>query len=315
MHSPVCVIGTIFIDCKGFAIQSYHPYTRNLGNIQFVHGGVGRNIAENLANLHLLTTFVTSVDDTAIGREVVERLQKLKVNNEYQIRSKQRGMGMWLAVLDEKGDLAGSISQIPDFTLLQRFIASKGKTVIGQSSHIALELDLTIEIANHVIKIAKKEKKPIYGVPGNLDVILKHTEILGDLDCFICNNFEADLFLKLDFTNLTVDQKIDSLIQFVERSGLGSMVVTLGDQGSVYYDSFTKDSGYQPVFPVKLVDTSGAGDAFFSGTVMGLIKGLPLKKAVICGTKVAGWTIESPENTCLDLPMKIQQDEFFRKQL
>jgi pseudouridine kinase len=307
----VLVIGTIFIDCKGFAKQNYHPSTRNLGIIQFVHGGVGRNVAENLANLNLSTCFVSSVDATAIGTEVVEKLHKSKVNTDDLIESKQLGMGMWLAILNEKGDLAGSISQMPDLTLLQELITRKGKEMIQKSTHIALELDLNYQIAHSVIKLAEEEKKPIYGISGNLDVILNHRELLDRLDCFICNNFEADLFLEQDFTNLNIDQKQESLIQFVDRMGMNSMVVTLGENGAVYYNSQTKEVGYQPVFPVKLVDSSGAGDAFFSGTVMGLVRGLSLQEAVICGTKVAGWTIESSENTYPELPIKIKQDEFF----
>jgi pseudouridine kinase len=312
MPHSILVIGTIFIDCKGFAKQKYHPSTRNLGNIQFVHGGVGRNVAENLANLNLATFFVSSVDTNAIGKEVAERLQKSKVNTKYLIESKRLGMGMWLAILDENGNLAGSISQMPDLILLQKLIARKGKEMIGQSTHIALELDLNYQIANSVIKLAKKANKPIYGVPGNLDVILSHKDLLNYLDCFICNNFEADQFFKLDFTNLNIAQKQESLIQFVDRMRMGSMVVTLGEKGAVYYNPQTKEVGYQPVFPVKLVDSSGAGDAFFAGTVMGLVKRLSLKEAVICGTKVAGWTIESTENINQELPIKIKQDEFFK---
>ncbi|MGM0876134.1 MAG: carbohydrate kinase family protein [Bacillota bacterium] len=196
-------------------------------------------------------------------------------------------------------------------TLLQELIKHKGKEMIQQSTHIALELDLNIEIVQNVIKLTQEEKKPIYGVTGNLDVILKHRDILERLDCFICNNFEADLFFELDFTNMNLCQQQKSLIQFVDPAGMGSIVVTL-EKGAIYYDSQTKEVGYQPVFPVKLIDSSGADDAFFSGTVMGLAKGLPLREAVICGTRVAGWTIESTENTCLDLPMKIKQDPFFK---
>jgi pseudouridine kinase len=312
MPPSILVIGTVFIDCKGFAKQKYYPSTRNLGTIQFVHGGVGRNVAENLANLNLATFFVSSVDTNAIGKEVAERLQKSKVNTTNLIKTKQLGMGMWLAILDEYGNLAGSISQMPDLTHLQKLIAHKGKEMIGQSTHIALELDLNYQIAHNVIKLAEEAKIPIYGVPGNLDVILNHRELLDHLDCFICNNFEADLFLELDFTNLNIDQKQESLIQFVDRMGMGSMVVTLGEKGAVYYNPQNKEAGYQPVFPVKLVDSSGAGDAFFSGTVMGLVKGLSLKEAVICGTKVAGWTIESTENINPELPKLIKQDEFFK---
>ncbi|XEC93454.1 carbohydrate kinase family protein [Paenibacillus tarimensis] len=313
MQPFVLVVGTIFIDCKGFANQKYHPSARNLGNIQFVHGGVGRNVAENLANLGVPVLFATSVDASPIGKDVANRLRRSKVDISFVVESKKLGMGMWLAILDDQGDLAGSISQMPDLALLQELIARKGKEMIRQSTHIALELDLNLTIAQSVIKLAEEEKKPVYGIPGNLDVILANRGLLDNLDCFICNNFEADRFLALEFTQLNIAQKQEALIQFVNRTGLRSMVVTLGANGAVYYDSRTKETGHQHVFPVNVVDSSGAGDAFFSGTVMGLVKGLTLKDAVLCGTKVAGWTIESTDNTNLELPAKMGHDPFFKQ--
>ncbi|RCW50883.1 PfkB family carbohydrate kinase [Paenibacillus prosopidis] len=75
------------------------------------------------------------------------------------------------------------------------------------------------------------------------------------------------------------------------------MVITMGGNGSIYYDTSTKESGYQPFFPAKLSIPAAQGDAFFSGKVMGLAKGLSIKEAVIRGTKVAGWTIESTKTT------------------
>ncbi len=315
MGHSVSVIGTIFIDCKGFARQNYHPDGRNLGSIQFVHGGVGRNVAENFANLELPTSFISSLDTSALGKEVLDRLHKSKVDTTYLAESTSHGMGMWLAILDEKGNLAGSISQMPDLVLLENLILQKGEEIVERSSHIILELDLNERLSRNVIQLAAKRKKPIYGIPGNLDVILSHKDLLDPLDCFICNHFEAERLLGTSFTNLNPDKLMDTLIKYVDSIKLRSVVITLGDKGCIYYDSKTKESGYQPVFPVNLVDSSGAGDAFFSGTVMGLIRNLPLGQAVIYGTKVAGWTIESKENTCLELADKIKHDKYFQNLL
>lgn len=92
----MAVIGTNFIDCKGFAKQKYNPLGRNLGIVKFVHGGVGRNVAENLANLGLPVFFVSTVDNFALGTEVVHRLSSAGVNLEYLSYADQKGMGMWL---------------------------------------------------------------------------------------------------------------------------------------------------------------------------------------------------------------------------
>ncbi|MCR8635993.1 PfkB family carbohydrate kinase [Paenibacillus radicis (ex Xue et al. 2023)] len=311
MSSFVSVIGTVFVDCKGFSKNEYIPTGRNLGSIQFVHGGVGRNVAENLTNLDLATSFVSTVDSTGLGDEIIQRLKKSNAHTEYLGKINQ-GMGMWLAVLDENGNLAGSISQMPQLDELERIIDNSGKKIVQQSTHIVLELDLNEQISKRVVELSLQENKPVFGIPGNLDVILSNMSLLNQLECFICNDIEAGRLLGKNIDNLNQNELIQELISFVDSSGLRSMVITLGENGSIYYDSRSKESGYQPVFPVKLVDSSGAGDAFFSGTVMGLVRGLTLKEAVVCGTKVAGWTIESQENNCPDLRVKFKQDEYFQ---
>ncbi|MBP1157452.1 MULTISPECIES: PfkB family carbohydrate kinase [unclassified Paenibacillus] len=312
MTSFVSVIGTIFVDCKGFAQQNYNPTGRNLGTIGFVHGGVGRNVAENMVNLELPVAFVSTVDDTGLGEEIKKRLVVAGINTEYLKSTPSEGMGMWLAILDEHGDLAGSVSQMPNLATLENLFLKNGEEIIKRSTHIVLELDLNETLTLNVLRLADQVNRPVYGIPGNLDVIMKNPTILQRLDCFICNNIEAEKIISDSFNDLDVEGKIQKLREYVDIHKLASMVVTLGEEGSIYYDSKSNESGYQPVFPVKLVDSTGAGDAFFSGTVMGLARGLKLSEAVICGTKVAGWTIEFKENNCPELKERFKKDEVFQ---
>jgi pseudouridine kinase len=312
MTSYVSVIGTVFVDCKGFPFQQYNATGRNLGSIGFVHGGVGRNVVENLANLELHTAFVSSIDPTGLGDEIKKKLADQQVNTEYLVTAPANGMGMWLAIFDEKGDLAGSISQMPDLSTMERTFAQHGEEIVAKSSHVVLEIDLNEELSKRVVETAVRQGKPIFGIPGNLDVILSNRELLGHLECFICNDIEAEKIIGEGFLNASAEEQLEALVHYVDAARMKSMVVTLGEKGSVYYDARSKQSGVQPVFPVQLIDTTGAGDAFFSGTVMGLVRGLSLKEAVVCGTKVAGWTIESKESTCPELREKFQRDEVFQ---
>lgn len=309
MSHLVTVIGTVFVDCKGFPFQTYNASTRNLGSIQFVHGGVGRNIAENLARLTISTSFVSSVDATGMGTEVIERLNDLQVRTNFMQAAPSRGMGMWMAILDEHGELAGSISQMPELDVFEQIVAQHGEAIVAQSSHIALELDLNETIAKRILSLAHAANKPVYGIPGNLDTIMRHPELLQGLSCFICNNYEADLLMESAFFGQTQEEQQRMVAEYVKRAGLRSMIVTLGENGAVYYDAQTNERGHQPIFPVQVVDTSGAGDAFFSGAVAALVHGAGLKEASICGTKVAGWTISQSNTTCPDLHHKMKADE------
>lgn len=315
MTNFVSVVGTVFVDCKGFANEQYNALGRNLGSIQFVHGGVGRNVVENLANLGLSTAMVSTVDDSALGEDIKKRLTQVGVSLEYLPATPNQGMGMWLALLNESGELVGSISQMPNLTTMQRMVMQRGEEIVSASSHLVLEIDLNEQISRHMLETASQHNKPVYGIPGNLEVILNNRDMLTQLECFICNNIEAEKLVREDFSDLALEEKLAALQTYVDNEGLRSMVITLGAEGSIFYDRRTKEAGYQPVFPVEVIDTSGAGDAFFSGTVMGLVRGLELSEAVVYGTKVAGWTIESKENNCQELAAKMKQDDAFQKLL
>ena len=86
------VIGTVFVDIKGFPDDLYIPEGRNAGRVEIVHGGVGRNVAEDIANVELRPRFVGMVDDTAEGAEVLRKLKNHKVNTDY-VAVTQDGMG------------------------------------------------------------------------------------------------------------------------------------------------------------------------------------------------------------------------------
>ena len=99
------VFGAVFVDVKGFPSGKYIPTGRNIGRVEFVHGGVCRNVAENFAQLGVPVSFVSMVEDSAMGSEVCCRLEALGVDTTHVLRE-ANGMGMWLAILDENGDLA-----------------------------------------------------------------------------------------------------------------------------------------------------------------------------------------------------------------
>ena len=95
----IVVIGAVFVDIKGHPEAGYVPTGRNVGRVEQVHGGVGRNVVEDIANCELRPTFLSLVDHSGIGADVVEKLRTHKVNTSY-MRAMEDGMGTWLVVFD-----------------------------------------------------------------------------------------------------------------------------------------------------------------------------------------------------------------------
>ncbi len=294
------VIGTAFVDIKGFSKVPYDPQGRNLGNIRIVHGGVGRNVAENFANVGMPVSFAGTLEDFAIGRDVERHLEKIGVDLTFMQVAPENGIGMWMVILDENGNLAGSISRMPELSYLEDYILAHGEEIVSKAESIVLEVDLNERIAEKIITLAQRYGKKVYAIVGNLSVIMARPDLLRKTECFICNEIEAaKFFLNEKLTDYTPEELLSYLPSAVNDAGLKSMVVTMGARGAVYYDG---EGGICPPQKTEVVDTSGAGDAFFSGTVMALILNHPLKEAVKYGTKLAALTIQSEQTVCSFYP-------------
>ena len=292
----IVVIGDVFVDIKGFPEDTYMPTGRNVGRVEYVHGGVARNVVEDIANMELRPTYIGIVDDTPMGSEVLTKLKKHKVNCDY-VLTVPNGMGLWLAVFDNNGDVAGSISKRPDAYPIVDLLDEKGDEIFQQADSVVLQVDLHKDIVKRVFDLADKYNVKTYALVSNMSIAAERRDFLQKFECFICNREEAGLLFLDDYTNTKQEELQDILADKIKRANINSMVVTLGKDGAVYA---TRDGlkGYCPARRVAVKDTTGAGDAFCAGVASGLTYGKTLPEAVEIGTHLAASVITSAENVC-----------------
>lgn len=292
----IVVVGNVFLDIKGFPDNLYIPAGRNSGTVQNVHGGVGRNVAEDIANVELRPVFVSMVDDTAAGEEIINKLKNHKVNTDYIVRTPD-GMGIWLAVFDNTGDIVASISKRPVMDEMVTLLEEKGDEIFKDADSIIVEIDMDKEIIKQVFKYAQKYGKKVYAVVANMSIASERRDFLQSVECFVCNVQEAGILFVTDFSALSPEELSEELARRVEHANIPSMVVTMGGEGSVY----AKRDGEHGVCPAKSVDvrdTTGAGDAFCAGVAIGLTYGKTLGEAAEIGTRLAASVITVCENVC-----------------
>lgn len=159
----IVVIGDVFIDIKGYSIASYIPQGRNVGTIVQIHGGVGRNVAEDIANLELKPTFISLVNDDAMGEEVIRKLERHKVDTSY-MRKVPNGMGTWMAIFDNNGDVVASVSKRPDHTPVEYILDECGDEIFKDADSIAIEIDTDREIVKKTFAYAEKYNKKVYAM-------------------------------------------------------------------------------------------------------------------------------------------------------
>lgn len=292
----IVVIGDVFIDVKGFSTSTYIPYGRNQGTIEHIHGGVGRNVAEDIANVELEPTFVGMVDDDSVGESVISKLKRHKVDTRYMKKVKN-GMGTWLAVFDHNGDVVASISKRPDHGPLNRMLEEHGDEIVRDADSIVIEIDMDREIVKKVFALAKKYQKKVYAVVSNMSIAIERRDFIRSTDCFVCNQQEAGMLFSEDYEQMTPEKLAEILPKRLSSAKISQLVVTMGGQGSVYA-TMDGESGVCPALKVDVVDTTGAGDAFFSGVCIGLTYGKSLREACGIGARLASTVICTSENIC-----------------
>jgi len=191
----IVVVGNVFVDIKGFPDDIYIPAGRNAGRVETVHGGVGRNVVEDIANVGLKPVFVSMVDDNAEGQEVINRLKAKGVNTDY-VAKVPGGMGIWLAVFDHTGDIVASISRRPEMSAMAKLVAEKGDEIFRDADCIVLEFDVDREVSDQVFHYAGKYSKPVYAVVANMSIACQRMDQIRLCSCFVCNQQEAGILLK-----------------------------------------------------------------------------------------------------------------------
>ena len=299
----IAVFGSVFVDIKGYPLNQFVMDGRNAGKVIQVHGGVCRNVAEDIANMELRPTFVSVVDYSGTGTDVIEQLKRHKINTDY-IRRTETGLGTWLAIFNNEGDVVASISQRPDLSEIGNILDEHGDEIISTCDSIVVEIDMTSDLLNRIFTLADRYEKKVYAVVSNMTIALERRDLMKRTGCVVCNDQEAGILFSEDYHDTEPEELARIIHARAAKAGYVNVVVTMGEKGAVYTDGDTY--GVIPPLRTHVVDTTGAGDAFFSGVAAGLTYGKTLEESCRIGTRLASAVIASRESVC----PRFQPEEF-----
>ena len=296
MKMGIVVFGAVFVDIKGYPIAQYIPAGRNVGRVVQVHGGVSRNVAEDIANVELCPTFISVLDNSGTSTDVIEKLKRHRVNTDYIARTED-GLGTWLAIFDNNGDVVASISKRPDLSAIEGILEKHGDEIFANADSIVVEIDMEPELLKPIFRLAGKYGIKIYAVVSNMSIAMERRDLLKKVECIVCNVQEAGLLFSENYEEKEIEEIREILVRRIEQAQIRKMVVTLGEEGAIYAET-DGASGFCPPQKVEVVDTTGAGDSFFAGVAIGLTYGKTLAQACEIGTRLAASVIATKENVC-----------------
>ncbi|WP_430464381.1 ribokinase [Tabrizicola sp.] len=111
--------------------------------------------------------------------------------------------------------------------------------------------------------------------------------MLALCDYITPNESEAEALTGLPVT--TIDEAKTAAAALLAK-GVGAVVITLGGQGALYHDR--NQTLHCPALSAgKVIDTTGAGDAFNGGFAVALSEGMPIARALRFATATAGISV------------------------
>ncbi|HER24676.1 MAG TPA: ribokinase [Candidatus Atribacteria bacterium] len=329
----VVVIGGANIDLRGKPVgEMLERHTSNPGKICVGSGGVGRNIAHSLALLNVPVCLLSAVGDDGEGVKILEETEKAGVIMEQMIISGEYPTGIYLAILDERGEMEVGIS---DMRILEEITVEYLKSkayLIKESKIVVMDTNIPVQSIEYVVDLCNKVKVPILVEPASVEKAKKLMKILdgsgrGYIDYLTPNKDELESILGTETETETGagaeteteiseyrDMDLERAAEELNRRGVKKVIVTLGKRGIYVYNdgSGVGDAGERGLedelnrfflapYKGKVVDVTGAGDALVAGLVYGIYKGYPLEVAAKFGLGAAALTISTKETVRRDL--------------
>ena len=288
----VIVIGGANVDIKGRPHEPYVAGTSNPGEVTLSPGGVGRNIAENLAHLGASVSLVTVLGDDVNGRFLRHASSAAGVDLSLAVTSGEP-TGTYLAILNHEGEMVSAVSDM-------RGIGQLRPQHLAALSHRLIEADMLVADCN--IPSACLEWLVEFAAANRLRLVIEPVSVAkaGKLMRAVCS---APVFAITPnaqqveaLTGTTGEVALSSLHEL----GFANIVVHRGSAGALAYDGERFES-VDAVHVDSIADVTGAGDAAVAGLVCGLLDGFDLATAARLGQYAAALKLSSPQSVAIGL--------------
>lgn len=298
----VVVIGGSNMDILGTPFNNYVQRDSNPGQVSMSPGGVGRNIAENLARLGTNVKFLTILGDDLNGERLLDSCRQCGIDITHTKISTRHSSSVYLSILDDKGDMISAVSDMQLINELNREYLEAKHNIINNASLLVLDANLSQSVLRYIT-----EK---YG--SVIDIFVdtvstakagKIAPLLQDVHTLKPNFLEAAVLCGKDINSKTPAQ---TLGRHLLDTGLKRVYLSMGSEGVLYMDKHQnqKHIGKQ----VNVINTTGAGDAYMAALAFAYMRNFSTKKTLAFASAASTMAVLSRETINRELSAeKIEQ--------
>jgi pseudouridine kinase len=243
----------------------------NPGRIETCLGGVSRNISENLVKLGTPVKLITALGQDLNGQRIIEECEGFQIDLTHSLTVSDMNSSTYMAIMDDSGDMALALS---DMSILDRLstdhLESKA-AILNAASVIVMDAGLTPEAMEYLVN--RYAHKKLFLDPVSVKKCDRMKAITGLFYCIKMNRLEAGYLAGMEINS---ENDLQLASERLMELGVRKCYITLGSEG-VYYRHET-ESGLVKAPVIKVVNATGAGDAFTAAAVYGELQGWSMRE-------------------------------------
>ncbi|HPG92897.1 MAG TPA: carbohydrate kinase family protein, partial [Clostridia bacterium] len=254
MKDYVCVIGGANIDISSTSFAPLIKYDSNPSKTTLSLGGVGRNVAENLARLGVKTKFLTAFGNDIYAEKIQLSCKELGIDTKDSLTT-ICPTSTYLCINDNNGDMYIAASDMEILNLINEDFLRSKMDVLNNAQAVAIDTNLSPQAIDFVLKNCKA---PVFIETVSVNKT-KKLHGLGGAHTIKPNVYEAQ-----EITGIKIKKQKDlqKAAEILHKNGYKNVVITLGEKGAFYSNNKTVGLVWEKAD--KIVNTTGAGDSFFA---------------------------------------------------
>ena len=281
------VVGGVNMDIGGMPFGPLRESDSNPGVIRAAVGGVGQNIARNLALLGVPVHFLTAFGWDENGAAVARTCESAGIDLSSALRLRDAATSVYLYIADEKGEMQLAVSDMAVCdSITPEYLAQHERLLNGAG---AVVMDANIPETS-IRYLAEHCAAPLFADPVSAAKVGKLRDVLGRLRAFKPNRLEAQM---LSGQTIRDERDLRKAADILLRTGLAQVHISLGARG--VYASDGAESLHLPCYPVEAVNMTGAGDAYAAGLVWSSLHGLDLRDTARFASAAAAVAVQGRE--------------------
>jgi ribokinase len=251
-------------------------------------GGKGSNQAIAAARLGATASFIGKVGADPFGDMARRLYDEEGIDRSYLATSPSEATGTALILLDAaSGHNAIVVNSGATATLTEAEVDAAGPAIRGADVFL-LTLEAPMPLVARAIAMAHRARVPVVLNPAPATAF--DWSLLAAVDVVTPNEVEAASLLGFAISSVEDGHRA---AQALRARGARAAIVTLGEQGAVV--SSAEREVHVPAFPVaRVVDTTGAGDAFNGALAVALAERRPLLDAARFASAAAALSVTAP---------------------